>query len=34
MGPGQTKELDRVFADYPRLCHDDLVAANLERWLA
>ena len=34
MSPGQAEELDRVFADYPHLCDDDFVAANLERWLA
>jgi len=34
MSPGQAEELDRVFADYPHLCDDGFVAANLERWLA
>ena len=34
MSPGQAEELDRVFADYPHFYDDDLVAANLERWLA
>ena len=32
--PGQAEELDRVFADYPHFYDDDLVVANLERWLA
>ena len=34
MSPGQAEELGRVFADYPHLCDDGFVAANLERWLA
>ena len=34
MSPGQAEELDRVFADFPHLCDDGFVAANLERWLA
>jgi len=33
MSPGQAEELDRVVADYPHLCDDDFVAANLLRWL-
>ena len=34
MSPGQAEELGRDFADYPHLCDDRFVAANLERWLA
>ncbi|MBT5190961.1 MAG: dihydrodipicolinate synthase family protein, partial [Rhodospirillaceae bacterium] len=33
MSPGQAEALDRVIADYPHLCDDEFVAANLERWL-
>ncbi len=33
MSPGQAQELDRIIADYPDLCDDDFVAANLQRWL-
>ncbi|MDP7459013.1 MAG: dihydrodipicolinate synthase family protein [Alphaproteobacteria bacterium] len=33
MSPGQAEELDRVMADYPHLCDDEFVAANLLRWL-
>ncbi len=33
MSPGQAEELDRIVADYPHLCDDDFVAANLLRWL-
>ncbi|NQV59207.1 MAG: dihydrodipicolinate synthase family protein, partial [Alphaproteobacteria bacterium] len=33
MSPGQADELDRVISDYPHLCDDDFVAANVQRWL-
>jgi len=33
MSPGQAEALDRIVADYPHLCDDDFVAANLLRWL-
>jgi hypothetical protein len=34
LGPGQTQEIDRVYAAYPHLNDDAFVRANLERWLA
>jgi dihydrodipicolinate synthase/N-acetylneuraminate lyase len=34
LSPGQTAEIDRVYAAYPELNDDAFVAANLERWLA
>ncbi len=34
LGPGQDKEIDRVYRDYANLSDDDFVRANLERWLA
>lgn len=34
LSPGQSAEIDRVYAAYPHLNDDDFVAANLERWLA
>ncbi len=33
MSPGQADELDRVISDYPHLCDDEFVAANVQRWL-
>jgi hypothetical protein len=33
LGPGQTAEIDRVYAAYPHLNDDDFVRTNLERWL-
>jgi dihydrodipicolinate synthase/N-acetylneuraminate lyase len=34
LSPGQTAEIDRVYAAYPELNDDAFVAANLQRWLA
>jgi hypothetical protein len=34
LGPGQSREIDRVCAAYPHLNDDAFVRANLERWLA
>jgi hypothetical protein len=34
LGPGQSREIDRVCAAYPHLNDDDFVRANLERWLS
>jgi dihydrodipicolinate synthase/N-acetylneuraminate lyase len=34
LGPGQTAEIDRVYASYPHLNDDAFVRANLDRWLA
>jgi hypothetical protein len=34
LSPGQTAEIDRVYAAYPELNDDAFVAASLERWLA
>jgi hypothetical protein len=34
LGPGQSAEIDRVYAAYPHLNDDDFVRANLDRWLA
>jgi Dihydrodipicolinate synthetase family len=34
LSPGQTAEIDRVYAAYPELNDAAFVAANLERWLA
>lgn len=34
LSPGQTEEIDRVFAAYPHLVDDDFVAENLDVWLA
>ena len=33
LGPGQMREIDRVYRDYPDMNDDTFVAANLERWL-
>jgi hypothetical protein len=33
LSPGQTEEIDRVYATYPDLNDDAFVAANLDRWL-
>jgi len=34
LSPGQAEEIDRVIRAYPHLRDDDLVAANLDAWLA
>jgi dihydrodipicolinate synthase/N-acetylneuraminate lyase len=34
LGPGQSAEIDRIYAAYPHLNDDDFVRANLERWLS
>jgi len=33
LSPGQSEEIDRVYAMHKDLSDDDLVAANLARWL-
>ncbi len=33
LSPGQSEEIDRVYAAYPYLNDDEFVAANLDRWL-
>ena len=33
MSSSQEAELDRVIANYPHLCDDHFVAANIQRWL-
>jgi dihydrodipicolinate synthase/N-acetylneuraminate lyase len=33
LGPGQSAEIDRVYAAYPHLNDDAFVRANLDRWL-
>jgi hypothetical protein len=33
LGPGQSQEIDRVYAAYPHLNDDDFVAANRDAWL-
>ena len=33
LSPGQTEEIDRVYADYPELNDDDFVKAHLHEWL-
>ncbi len=33
LSPGQSDEIDRVYADYPDLNDDAFIAQNLERWL-
>lgn len=34
LGPGQSAEIDRVYASYPHLNDDAFVRANLDRWLS
>ncbi|MDT3688151.1 MAG: dihydrodipicolinate synthase family protein [Pseudorhodoplanes sp.] len=34
LGPGQSAEIDRIYAAYPHLNDDDFVRANLDRWLS
>jgi len=34
MGPGQLREIDRVYEAYPHLNDDEFVRANIEKWLA
>ncbi|MDF3072908.1 MAG: dapA [Alphaproteobacteria bacterium] len=34
LSPGQSEEIDRLYAAYPDLTDDAFVAANLNRWLA
>lgn len=34
LGPGQSAEIDRIYAAYPHLNDDDFVRANLGRWLS
>jgi hypothetical protein len=34
LGPGQLKEIDRVYNEHADLSDDDFVAANLQKWLA
>ncbi|MFC5467510.1 dihydrodipicolinate synthase family protein [Cohnella suwonensis] len=34
LSPGQSEEIDRVYAQYPHLNDDDFVAAGLSEWLA
>ena len=33
LSPGQSEELDRIYADYPELTDDDFIKANLNEWL-
>ena len=33
LGPGQAREIDRIYAAYPHLNDDDFVAENRARWL-
>jgi dihydrodipicolinate synthase/N-acetylneuraminate lyase len=33
LGPGQAREIDRVYQAYPHLSDDDFVRAHLEEWL-
>lgn len=33
LSPGQSEEIDRMYADYPHLNDDDFVKANLSEWL-
>ena len=34
LSPGQSKEIDRVYAAYPHLNDDDFVKQNLDKWLS
>lgn len=34
LGPGQSKEIDRIYHEYPDLNDDEFVTKNLSRWLA
>ncbi|MDP6357382.1 MAG: dihydrodipicolinate synthase family protein, partial [Planctomycetota bacterium] len=34
LSPGQSEEIDRVYASYPEMNDDAFVAQNLDRWLA
>jgi Dihydrodipicolinate synthetase family len=34
LSPGQSKEIDRVYRDYPELNDDAFIADNLEKWLS
>ncbi len=34
MSDGQAEEIDRIYREYPELCDDDFIKANLEKWLA
>jgi len=34
LGPGQSAEIDRVYASYPHLNDDAFVRSNLDRWLS
>ncbi|WP_274425288.1 dihydrodipicolinate synthase family protein [Chelativorans sp. YIM 93263] len=34
LGPGQSREISRVYAEHPDLSDDDFVRENLERWLS
>ncbi len=34
LSPGQSEEIDRVYAAYPELNDDDFVAENIDRWLS
>jgi hypothetical protein len=34
LSPGQSEEIDRVYAAYPELNDDAFVRENLARWLA
>jgi hypothetical protein len=34
LGPGQSEEIDRIYAAYPHLNDDGFVRANLDRWLS
>lgn len=33
LSPGQSQEIDRVYAAYPHLNDDEFVRVNLEEWL-
>lgn len=34
LSPGQSDEIERVYREYPELCDDAFVTANLDRWLS
>jgi hypothetical protein len=34
LSPGQSTEIDRIYAEHGDLADDDFIAANLERWLS
>jgi hypothetical protein len=34
LSPGQAEKIDKIIANYPRLCDDDFVKENLDIWLS